>query len=129
VPIAKESQEVNNALNTLSEKYLPTKSPSPAVYVAQEEYRSIFPQLEVWDKQTQDPDTQERVHFIYDTLKDIGNPKDKIVSILTTLGATPQGDTKLNRVYRYLKLFKEADKTKRYYYTITDEMKAIRGGR
>ena len=116
------------AVETLKAKYNPP-TPQDTVFVPQEEYRSIFDTLEVWDKETADPDIQDKTRFIYDTLKEVGNPKEQIISLLSTIGITPQGDTKLNRVYRYLKLQKEAIKVNKYHETLTDEMKAIQGGR
>lgn len=116
------------AIETLKAKFNPLTS-QPSIFVPSEEYRNLFDVLEIWDKETADPDIQDKTKFIYDTLKDVGNPKEQIVSLVTTLGITPQGDTKLNRVYRYLKLQKEAIKVNKYHETLTNEMKAIQGGR
>jgi hypothetical protein len=116
------------AIETLKTKYIPS-TPETSVFVPAEEYRNLFDTLEIWDKETADPDIQDKAKFIYDTLKEVGNPKEQIVSLITTLGITPQGDTKLNRVYRYLKLQKEAIKVNKYHETLTNEMKAIQGGR
>jgi len=116
------------AIETLKAKLYPP-IPKNSVFVPEEEYRNIFDALEVWDKETSDPDIQDKTKFIYNTLKETGNPREQMISLLSTLGITPQGDTKLNRVYRYLKLQKEAIKVNKYHETLTDEMKAIQGGK
>jgi len=116
------------AVETLRNKFIPSAN-TQTVFVPQEEYRGIFDLLEVWDKETADPDIQDKTKFIFDSIKEKGEPKEQLVTLFSTMGATPQGDTKLNRVYRYLKLQKESEKVKRYYDTLTDEMRAINGGR
>lgn len=118
---------IHGVIEKMREKINPVVA-KDSIYVPQEEYRNIFEQLEVWDKQTADPEIQDKAKFIYDTLKEQGDPKEQIISLVSIMGITPQGDTKLNRIYRYLKLQKEATKVKRYHDTLTNEMKAIQGG-
>ncbi len=119
---------IHTAVESLKSKYIPS-TPQNSLFIPSEEYRGIFGTLEIWDKEANDPDIQDKTKFIFDTLKETGNPSEQIISLVTTLGITPQGDTKLNRVYRYLKLQKEAIKVNNYHETLTDEMKALQGGR
>ena len=87
---------------------------------------SLYDILECYGKDAFDPDTVDKIKFISDCI--IGDKKDGIISILTELGATPFGTTKLERVYRFLKLREQADKVRRQGDIINTEIESIKTG-
>jgi len=80
--------------------------------------------LEVYDKSASDPDIQEKVKYIQDSLGE--QPKDELMHIITELGITPLGDTKLNRVWKYLRLKQQSDKVLKHYENIKANMNSMR---
>jgi hypothetical protein len=121
-PLAKtaENPDLNKAIDTMREKAFPN------IVIPQEEWKSIYDMLEVWDKQREDQDIQGKTKTIYDFIKEHGDPKDTLVTIFTTIGSTPVGDTKVNRVFRYVKLKMQAEKTLKEYETIQNEINYMR---
>ena len=92
-------------------------------YTPPEVDSGYYNMLEVWGKEVSDPDTQEKVKFISDSL---GQSKDSLLHILTEIGQTPQGETKLGRVYKYLRLRQSADKALKNYENIKSSMNFLR---
>lgn len=117
---------IRGAISRLESKYIPQVAASTN-FIPQDEYKRLFPLLEVWDKATQDPNIQERVKFIYDKLleKDKNNPADYLISVLTQIGAVQFGESKLDKIYKYFHLHKEAEKALRYHNLLLDELKAL----
>jgi len=79
--------------------------------------------LEVWGKEVSDQDNQEKVKFISESLD---KSKDSLLHILTEIGITPQGETKLGRVYKYLRLRQQADKALKNFENINRNMNYLR---
>jgi len=86
--------------------------------------RGLYAMLEVYDKSASDPDIQEKVKYIQDSLGE--TPKDELMHIITELGITPLGDTKLNRVWKYLRLKQQSDKVLKHYENIKANMNSMR---
>jgi hypothetical protein len=84
----------------------------------------LWEMLEVYGRDSSDPDVQEKVKYISDALGE--RPKDSLMHIITELGLTPQGDTKLGRIYKYLKLRQQADKIIKHYETVKNQMNYMR---
>ena len=89
--------------------------------------RGIYEMLEVYGKETADPDTTDKVKFIQDALGE--NPKDSLLHIITELGATPLGETKMGRVYKYLRLKQQADKALKHFENINRDLNFMRNNR
>jgi hypothetical protein len=104
----------------------PEITPQPLVAPPVEIDRSLFETLEVWGREAFDPDTQDKVKFVNDYLKD--NKGLNVISIITELGATPLGTTKLDRVYKYLRLRHQADKISLQGETINKEIENMKQG-
>jgi hypothetical protein len=119
---------IKTAIESIKNKILPP-SPAPTVFIPSEEYRSIYGFLEVWDKDRENPENQDKTRYIYDTLKEQGDPKTLIMDILLQLGETPLAESKIDRVYRYLRLSKDADRAGKYYELLQTQLKTIRGGK
>lgn len=88
--------------------------------------RSLFENLDVWGREAFDPDTQDKVKFIGDYLKDRNGLS--IHSIITELGATPLGITKLERIYKYLRLKQQGEKISQQMSSINNELEVIKTG-
>jgi len=102
------------------------KEAKPAIVSFQEPEidRGLYAMLEVYDKSASDPDIQEKVKYIQDSLGE--TPKDELMHIITELGITPLGDTKLNRVWKYLRLKQQSDKVLKHYENIKANMNSMR---
>jgi hypothetical protein len=116
---------VKSAVQTMREN-IASRAPLPQGYVPSEPYPKLFNMLEVWGSDTDDREVHEKAKFIYEALKGEGEPLEKLVSLFTELGATPVGDTKLNRVYRYLKLKNEAKKVMQHFDVLAGEMNSLK---
>ena len=101
--------------------------PAPTQFTMPDVDRGLYEMLEVYGKDTSDPDTQEKVKFIQDALGE--HPKDSLLHIITELGATPTGETKMGRVYRYLRLKLQADKALRHFESINRDINFMRNNR
>jgi hypothetical protein len=86
--------------------------------------RALYDMLDIYGKDCSDPDTQEKVKFISETLGE--HPKDNLMQIITEIGITPQGETKLGRIYKYLRLRQQSDKALKHYQTIKGQMNFMR---
>ena len=122
-----ENELLDKAIVRLKQKKLPSVS-GQTNFVPQNEHTHIFDMLEVWDKDCTDEDVNLKTKFIYDTLKEIGNPKDQLISLFTILGANPPFETKVNRIYKYLKLKVQANKHISQYENIQREINALSRG-
>ena len=101
--------------------------PLPVQFTMPDVDRGIYEMLEIYGKETADPDTQDKVKFIQEALGD--QPKDNLLHIITELGATPLGETKMGRVYKYLRLKQQADKALKHFETINREINFMRDNR
>jgi len=86
--------------------------------------RGLFDMMEIYGRDCSDPDIQEKVKYVSDALGD--HPKDNLLHILTEIGQTPMGETKLGRVYKYLRLRQSADKALKQYQNIQKDMNYLR---
>ena len=100
---------------------------APVSFTMPDVDRGIYEMLEVYDKATRDPDTTDKVKFIQDALGE--NPKDSLLHIITELGATPLGETKMGRVYKYLRLKQQADKALKHFENINRDLNFMRNNR
>lgn len=118
---------IKSAIQNLEQKYMPSIG-SPQIFVPSEQYRSIFPQLEVWGKDTEDVSVLEKVKYIYDQLLAIhkDKPNEVLVSLLVDLGATKFGESKVDKVYKYFHLSKEAEKATKYRDLLLDELNGMK---
>ena len=88
--------------------------------------RGMYEMMEIYGKDCSDPDTQEKVKYVSDAL---GQSKDQLLHILTEIGQTPMGETKLGRVYKYLRLRQSADKALKQYENIKRDMNYLRSNK
>jgi hypothetical protein len=104
------------ATENLSMRYIPQPS-SPASFVPSEEYRTIYPLLEIWGRDGDSQEVKEKVEYIYGRLKEdeSSSPAHNLISLLTDLGAVPFGDSKIDKVYRFFRLHKEASRLQSYF--------------
>lgn len=121
---------MDKAVISIKKKIIPQAvQPQPT----RPEYERLFPLLEVWNLQQNDPDSKQKTQFIYDYInskkEDGKSVEDTLLNILTTIGATPIGESKLNRIYRYCRLKEQADKTLKKYEIIRKEMDAFSDNR
>lgn len=115
---------LKEAVRTLEQKYIPQVNMS-SVHVPEDMYKQIFDMLEVWDRDREDDDVKIKTKFIYDTLKEQGNPQDLLNGIFTKLGALPLGDVKVDRVHRYLRLLSQGNKLLNQYENIKSEIHSL----
>jgi hypothetical protein len=79
----------------------------------------------VWDRETQDPEVNDKAKFIYDFLTDEGGTaRDKIMHILTELPVISD-DTILNRVYKYCRLKDDYRRTIKRAEILNERMRKI----
>jgi len=97
---------------------------APTSFTMPEIDRGLWEMLEVYGRNIHDPDVEEKVKFIQDNLGD--HPKDNLMHIITELGLTPMGETKLGRVYKYLRLRNQADKIIKHYETVKTQMNSMK---
>jgi len=102
--------------------------PKP-VMVPEEEYKSLFSMLDVWDSDREDPDVQEKTKIIYEYLNKANHPKDELLHILTKMGATPPLQTRVDRVYKFVRLNQQADKHMTRYEIIREDIHALSNNR
>jgi len=86
--------------------------------------RGLYEMMEIYGRDCSDPDIQEKVKYVSDTLGE--HPKDNLLHIFTEIGQTPVGETKLGRVYKYLRLRQSADKALKQYENIKKNMNYMR---
>lgn len=86
--------------------------------------RGLWEMMEIYGKDCSDPDTQEKVKFISDSLGE--HPKDSLLHILTEIGQTPVGETKLGRIYKYLRLQEQSNKMIKQNEIIKSELESIK---
>ena len=79
--------------------------------------------LEVYGSEQNEARIIEQTKYIFDRLKEGGNPVEKLMEIFTKLGQTPYGDTKLSRIYRFIRLHESVDKAQTYHETLQKELK------
>jgi len=115
---------LRKAIEKVQGRHPPQKT-SPTVYVPIEEYRALYDMLEVWDKNRTDEDIQNKTKFIYETLSNKGNPKDLLINIFSKLGATSVSEDKVTKVYHYLKLRHQSEKTLQQYENIQKDINAL----
>ncbi len=87
---------------------------------------NLFEVLEVWGSDVYDQEVKEKVKFISGVLG--GDKKDAILSISTELGSTPMGTSKLDRIYKYLRLKEQANKVLEHHKILEEEMKTMKTG-
>ena len=117
-----------SAVNILEEKYFPkpSKPDVPGVFTPEEQYKQLFNMLDIWDSDREDEDVQTKTKFIYEALGE--NPRDKLMSIFTEIGATPPDSNKLSRVYKLLRLKSRANKILNQYGILQKEIHGFRTG-
>ena len=115
---------IKQAIESMSSKYIPSSSPVNSVFVPQEQYRRIFPLLDVWGSDTENPKVHEKVRFIFDnlTIEKTDNPDDSLISVLIELGGVNPGETKLDKVYKYFNLRRESLKMIGYHNAIVHKI-------
>jgi hypothetical protein len=97
---------------------------SVSVESAKEEpHKSLFSMLDVWYEDSQDEDVNKKVKFIFDTLGE--NPKDKLLSLYTKLGACPPLQKNVDRVYKWCRLQDQANKAMLRYEQIKKDQNEI----
>lgn len=116
---------IRAGIEKLEQKYMPKQSAS-TVFIPQEAYRSLFNLLEVWGKDTEQTDIQDKVKFIYDKLKKEGEPDKVLMSLLTILGIPQPGDNRVDQVWKFLHLQDNADKARQYYDSLIDQLNSIK---
>jgi len=108
---------IKQAIANMSSKHIPSSAPANSVFVPQEQYRRIFPLLDVWGSDTESTKVQEKVKFIFGNLS-ADNPDDSLISVLIELGGMHPGETKLDKVYKYFNLRRESMKMIGYHNAI-----------
>lgn len=86
--------------------------------------RGLYEMMELYGKECTDPDNIEKMKFIAESLG--SNAKDTLLHIFSEIGQTPQGETKLGRVFKYLRLRQSADKALKQYENIKKDMNFLR---
>ncbi len=114
---------LKSAINIVEKKYTPTQ-PSTQVFVPEEQYKSLYDMLQVWDEARTDEDVQSKTKFIYDILGE--NPRDGLMNVITEIGITPQGQNRVDRVYKYLRLKNQANKLMSQYEHLQGELNGFR---
>jgi len=111
------------AVESVTKKYIPSRA-----IVPEEKFKSIFDKLEVWDKDRNDEDLISKTKYIYDNLLPNGDPKSQLTKIFTILGSTPLGETKIDRVYRYIRLRQQAQEHITNYENVSREIEGMKQG-
>ncbi|KYK25705.1 hypothetical protein AYK26_07755 [Euryarchaeota archaeon SM23-78] len=113
------------AKEILTAKHIPEMK-APSIFLPSEAYRSLYGLLDVTGRDGDDPDIQNQVKYIYDTLKEKGKPPELLVSLITQLGIIPVGETKVNRIWKYLQLRKKANEALKYYQLTREELRRFK---
>jgi hypothetical protein len=112
--------ELQSAIVKIKNKVIPLLSRSD--FTPSDPSTQLFPMLDVWGDEINE-DTQNKAKFIHESLGE--NPKDKLMSIFTKLGTTPPNERRIDRVYKYCRLQKEAQKYLSRYEQIQGDIDAI----
>jgi hypothetical protein len=92
-------------------------------FVPAEPHQKLFGMLDVPKTEFEDDDTINKAKFIHDTIK---GDRKQLRNILVKLGATPIGERRLDRVFRFLQLNQEAREALKYHKLITQEANQIK---
>jgi len=112
MPIAKSVvQQIRENIETHAENYKGSFIPS-------EPHQKFFGMLDIPKTEFKDEDTIEKTKFIHEQTS---GDKKRLRKILIRLGATPIGETRLDRVYKFLKLNQEAREALKYYNLTVEE--------
>ena len=108
--INETSELLNSAIIKMRVKNIQKSEPIKTILVPEDAHKGLFPILEIFNKETQDPDINDKAKFIYDFLTDEqGTARDKIMSILNELPPISNEPT-INRIYKYCRLRDERNK-------------------
>jgi len=102
--------------------------PKPVI-VPEDKYKDLFSMLDVWDSDREDQDIQEKTKIIYEYLNQANHPKDELLHVLTKLGATPPLQTRVDRVYKFVRLNQQAQKHMTRYEIIREDINALSNNR
>ena len=103
---------LQSAITKMRVKLHPVSVPdTPKVFTQEDAHKSLFPILELWDAEREDPDIDNKVKFIHEFLTDErGTARDKIMSILNELPPI-SNDKTVDRIYKHCRLKNEYRKT------------------
>ena len=126
-------QLLDSAIIKIRHKIMPqAMTAQPSMYTQEPTYHILYPLLDIWDKDRLDEDIEKKTQYIYDYLdthKENNTIKDTLVDILTKIGITPPTETRLERIYKYCKLRKQAESIMREFEYIEREINAFSNNR
>jgi hypothetical protein len=103
--------------NLLSQAIISIRSKTPLgntpskVFAPDQQHKFLYPLLEIWDADAQDPDIEDKAKFIYNFLTDENSTaRDKIIGILGEIPPISSQPT-IERIYKYCRLKDEYRKT------------------
>lgn len=117
---------VKSVIDNMRERVEQRAESYHGVFIPMEPHQKLFGMLDVRKTEFKDEDTIEKAKFIHEALEGKGQVKKLLRNILVKLGATPMGERKLDRVYKYLQLQQEARESLRYHNLILDEANQIK---
>jgi len=119
-------QMIRAALTNLEHKYIPQKTATD-VYVPQEAYRSLFDLLDVYGNDRDNAELQTKTKYIWEKLSaNKQDVKQQLLDIINTLGVIPVGDTRINRIWKYINLMENAGRVKKYHDTLISELEQLK---
>lgn len=124
-PIPKPKTPQENASETPSNPAAPKGIPEYQSLSMPEKYH-WNELLEVFDtRDLNNQELQEKVGFIFNTLKEQGDPKEKLIALLNTMGQLSLTEDKVEKIYHYLRLKNSANRLMNHYKFIKGEMKTL----
>ena len=123
-----EGIKFNTVINNIKKEAF-AENKAASVFLPSEEYRSLYHLLDIYGSIQEDKDTQDKVKYIHETLKEQGNTKEILFGLISDLGICPFNESQLNRIWKFINLNKKAQQAKKYWDNINTEIEQLKGKR
>lgn len=99
---------------------------APMTFTPEDQYKKLFEPLGIVETEYDDLDTINKTKYIFEYVSKKGGIFKSLRKLITKLGVTPVGETRLNRIYNYIKLTEEAKEIMKYHNVIQKEAEQVR---
>ena len=120
---------LQSAVVKVKTKVMPhAMTPPTTTHTQAPPHEVLYPLLEIWDNGRKNEGTQQQTQYIFDFLdaaKGDKTIKDMVIGVLTKIGATPIGETRIDRVWKYCKLRKRSRSIMGEYNQVQRDIDAL----
>ena len=116
---------LQSAIISIRAKSATKSSTDSSTFIPEEAHRGLYPILEIFGEESQDPDVDDKAKFIHEFLtNEQGTARDNIMHILNELPPI-SNETTLNRIWKYCRLKNEYRNTIKRAETLNQRMQKI----